>query len=179
MILNKLSENPNLSDFSCGELSIDNKVKNMYFPHILKQGTAFEIILSDNGNTNITVGYIFITFITIRFEDCDYQSNLMHEYFPAAYIDFIAIDKPFQGNKLGSTALDLLIKIFKSSEQYVDFRYIVIDSLTNRTSFYEKLGFKYFFINGNSKQQFTVSMYYDLIKDSEITKIENYSASLL
>ena len=88
--------------FSCGVPSIDQYVKESYYPHIAQQAYAYSVMANDT-----ILGYYQVLFQEIELTDfpdeiSEIDSGIKEGKISALHIRYIAIDKNYQGNKVGT-----------------------------------------------------------------------------
>ena len=97
-------------DFDCGIDSINEYVKDSYYPSIAQHAYAYNII--GNGKS---LGYIQVLFRDVEL-DCfpddisGVDPGIKANTLPAIHIRFLAIDKSYQRNRIGTVALETIIK---------------------------------------------------------------------
>ena len=79
------------------------------------------------------------------------------------HIRFIAIDKKYQRNNIGTKSLEAIIKIIKDLAKDFPIRVITIDAELHLVKWYEKLGFFKMIRNSESQEGYTQAMYYNCI----------------
>lgn len=77
----------------------------------------------------------------------------------AVNIEYIAVDKKYQGYHFGTYILQQIITDVQNLCEYWPVRFITLDALTTKIDWYKALGFKEFKPNNDSSS--TVRMYLD------------------
>lgn len=158
--------------FDCGVESINDYVRNSYFPLIAQHAYAYNIVYK-----NISLGYIQYLFTDI---ELDYFPEDIAEINPcikddklsALHIRFLAIDKEYQNRKLGTTALQIMIRDVEDMAEHWPVRLITIDARIDLVQWYEKLGFRKMCVNTVGQDGVTVAMYFDCMRYS--TELREY-----
>ncbi|MCC8122357.1 MAG: GNAT family N-acetyltransferase, partial [Oscillospiraceae bacterium] len=94
---------------------------------------------------------------------CDFSSYC--NKYAAFIIKFLAIEKPYQHKKLGTSILPYLIKFFTARCANFPVRYITIEALPECVAWYERIGFTQT-TRANSDKN--ILMYYDAIEKSRV-----------
>ena len=172
-----LSEDIIINEFTCGNPSIDQMLKDGFYSTLLKQGFCYEIVIRDR-----IVGYFFYTYILVSCNDENmdsYCSTLMGFNYPALHIKFIAIDKKFQRKKIGTNVLRLFISNARKLHKDFPVRFVVIDALKDLESFYSKLGFQPVDDQDISANLSTIRMFFDLFDDDERQRLQDYISIII
>ena len=88
----------------------------------------------------------------------------------AMEITYLAIDKKYQAQHLGTETLKMIIANIQRISEEIPIRYIVLDSLKAKIEFYEKRGFKT--LGEPDIHSETQYMYMDCLRDR--TDLEEY-----
>lgn len=96
--------------FDCGIESINNYIRESYYPHIIQNAYTYSIMYKD-----IILGYYQIMFREIKLEDfpeeiSDYSTEINNSKLSAVHIRFIAIDEKYQKNGIGTAVLHTIIE---------------------------------------------------------------------
>lgn len=160
-------------DFYCGNGSIERQIQDAYFQCLLEISYTFEISTNDGR----VLGYICLKLHKIKPEDLPEEVGDVdigyRFYFYAVELKFLAIEKSMQRNGLGTAVLDIIIKKLLAQHDSIPYRFIYIDALQERVSWYQEMGFSPF-QEENDLQCATVPMYLDLNRNRE--KIDEYIA---
>lgn len=163
--------------FSCLNSSIEAQIRDSYFITLLKQAYGHQILV-DGKN----VGYYMLHFKSINLCEIDqiigqeYQSCMAEKYI-AIHIRYLAVDKNYQKNGIGTYVLKGLIVQFLSLAQKYPIRIITIDALPKYIKWYESIGFKD--IPGASSDGITMPMFIDCMKQEEAFKLQQYCESFI
>ncbi len=129
-----------IEDFSCCSIELDKKLLQMK-----KHNEGITIVLIDNIN-NCIIGYCTYTTSGLKIGDQNYNIT-----YPASEIKFFAIDEKYQHKeydeyfKISDLMLCEIIKrLFEISEDIIYFEYVLLYSVPNAVSFYERNGFRKF-----------------------------------
>ncbi len=153
--------------FDCGVDSINEYVRDSYYPSIAQHAYAYKI--TGNGRTLGYIQYLFRDIELDYFPDeiSDIDPGIKENTLSALHIRFIAIDSRYQKNHIGTAALETIIR---RAEQLADnwpIRLITIDARADLVGWYEKEGFKKMKENTPGQDGVTIAMYYDCMKFSE------------
>ena len=128
-------------EFDCGVSSINEFVRNSYFPTISQHAYAYSI-----AKDSMILGYYQILFREIEIDNfpeeiSEYDSGVKDGKISAIHIRFIAVDIEYQNNGVGSAILKVIIrKVLDLSKEW-PIKVITIDALPHLESWYEKEGF--------------------------------------
>lgn len=163
---------PAPDNFTCGNSSIDEKIRSSHILTLLHRAYAYSVKAEGN-----TIGYYMLMlkrFPISRFNppiDDHFVGNYEDLY--AMHIDYIAVDQRCQGNRLGTAILRYILFQLCDSARNIPFRLITVDALEQRASWYEQFKFKPC-VDRNIDNPETITMYYDLATLSEVENIEKY-----
>lgn len=165
-----------VSQFDCGEPSINEWIKESYYATLLQHGYAYELLYGE-----IVIGYYMVAFQTIDLAKCpeeisDRDSGLT-DYVPCVHIKYLAIDKRFQHHGIGTGVLETIIKGVKELSLYWPVRLITIDALTHLVDWYKREKFKIFPYNEEWQEGYTVKMYRDCM--NFWNELENYENNII
>ena len=155
--------------FQCGNGSIENRIKGMYYASILREGAGYEIISNRDG-IKTTIGYYLIRIQLLDNPDSeqaeDFHSEAYNQgtrfHYGAVEISFLAIQKNRQGEGIGTTVLASIIKgIMQQSD--LPIRFILIEALKEKLDWYVQNGFMPIESEKNGRP--TIRMYMDCIED--------------
>ena len=164
---NKVTKNVQNISFDCGVHSINEYIKESYFPMICQQAYTYSI-----ESDNVILGFYQILFRDVVINDfpeniSDYDSEIKDGKITAAHIRFIAIDKKFQRKKIGTNVLQAIIKSIDDFSNYMPIRVITIDALVHLVDWYKQNGFVKMINNSEGQDGFSESMYFDCMKFSD------------
>ena len=157
--INKLSADVPSSSFDCGNQSINNLISRSYYPTILHQAYAFCV-----SNGDAIIAYYMLKFVSIDIGKCpdeisEFYEDSFEPHLCAVNIEYIAVDKKYQGYHFGTYILQQIITDVQNLCEYWPVRFITLDALTTKIDWYKTLGFKEFKPNNDSSS--TVRMYLD------------------
>ena len=155
------------SSFTCGVPSIDDYVKNSYYPTIVQHAYGYSI-----SGKGIVLGYYMIMFREIKLADfppeiADYDPEIKERKISAVHIRYIAIDERYQHNKIGTFTIQTIIKSVKMLAVNWPIRVITIDAREDLVTWYEKLGFRKMITNTPGQDGVTVSMFFDYMQQKD------------
>lgn len=160
----KVTKDIENTKFKCGKESIDEYVKNSYFPTIIQHAYAYSIMKDD-----IILGYYQILFREIELTDfpediSEYEDGIKDGKISALHIRFIAIEKSYQGHKIGTATLKTIIKNVRELADYWPVRVITIDATLDHYEWYKRMGFLDMKENSPGQDGVTIAMYLDCHK---------------
>jgi len=139
-----------LKNFDCSEPTL-NKYLTNYASQDIKRYLATVFLGVDSSNTQKVIGYYTLSAnrIDISELDSEYTKKLPnYPYLPSILIGRLAVDKDYQGQKLGEYLLvDALNKSFKS--EIAAFAVIVEAKNMRAVNFYKSFGFVELVDNSN------------------------------
>lgn len=150
--------------FDCGIQSINEYVKNSYYPTIVQHAYAYSIM-----SGNKVLGYYQILFREIELRDfpekiSDYDPGVKAEKISAVHIRYIAIDQQYQKKKIGTSTLQTIIKEVNELADVLPIRVITIDARNDLVEWYKKEGFVEMKQNTVGQEGTTMAMYFDCMK---------------
>ena len=159
-------------EFDCGVKSINEYIRDAYYPHILQNAYSYCIMYN-----NIVLGYYQIMFRNIEVNDfpqeiSDYITELNDKKISAVHIRFIAIDRKYQKQKIGTKTLNVIIKRVKDLAEIWPIRVITIDAISELVDWYGKAGFVKMNHNTTGQDGTTEAMYFDCMIHKD--QLENY-----
>lgn len=157
-----LEEEPDLRSFTCGNNSIDMQIKEAYYCVVLKQFYAYSITYKDE-----IIGYYMIGIKEI-IED-ERGVELYGYTFHSIHIMYLAIHEKFQKKGIGTLVLKHIIQEAKLISNKVPIRFITLDALPSKVSWYADRGFKCYDQTQKNTENYKMRM--DLI---DIDKLEQY-----
>ena len=157
--------------FDCGVSSINEYVKNSYFPTITQHAYAYSIMHGD-----VVLGYYQVLFREIEMTDfpddiseCDPG---IREKISSVHIRFIAVDRGYQNHHIGTSTLKTIIKDVKEFAAHWPIRIITIDAENHLIDWYESIGFIKMRRNTESQDGYTEAMYFDCL--NSVDELEDY-----
>lgn len=177
LIFKKVTESDLDRRFDCGNISINNYIKESYYPLITQQAYTYSIM---DGKTNSLLGFCQFMFREIQItkfpDDISEYFDEIKEEITAVHIRFIAIDCQYQKKHLGTAVMKSIIKHVKKLSRDWPIRVITIDSVilndqeNNLVKWYKSLGFKELMSNTPGQDGVTVAMYFDCMNFSDELK---------
>lgn len=159
--------------FDCGVDSINEYVRESYYPMILQHAYAYCV-----ARRGRILGYYQIMFKEIELdafpeEISDYSDEgLNKNRISTVHIRYIAVDSRYQGHKIGTKVLEVIIKNVRELTKKCPVRVITLDARSNLVGWYEKMGFKKMRRNTFGQDGTTEAMYFDCMMYTE--ELENY-----
>lgn len=147
--------------FDCGIESINNYIRESYYPHIVQNAYTYSIMYKD-----IILGYYQIMFREIKLEDfpeeiSDYSTEINNSKLSAVHIRFIAIDEKYQKNGIGTAVLHTIIEKVRQLSIFWPIRVITIDAKLDLIGWYSEIGFNKMIHNTAGQDGTTEVMYFD------------------
>lgn len=163
-------------EFDCGVESINNMIKESYYPFITQHAYTYSIYYE-----KYLIGYIQILLRDIMLyslpEDiADTDPGVKNDTVTSVHINFLAIDQKWQGKKLGTTALKMMIQHIRALAKELPIRVITIDARQELEQWYESIGFKKMLEDFDGQEGYNVAMYIDCIINIE--ELEEYLQSV-
>ena len=157
--------------FDCGIKSINEYVKDSYYPTVVQHAYAYSI-RSDN---NRILGYYQVLFCEIEmdvFPDdiADYDPEIKAGTISSIHIRFIAIDKKYQKHGIGTNSLKIIIKSIIDFTEFFPIRVITIDAMSNLIDWYREFGFQEMLKNTEGQDGVTKAMYFDCLRCADELK---------
>lgn len=163
--LKLLTKNTVNKQFECGVESINQYVKNAFYPLLLQQAYTYTI-----ESNNIVLGYVQIMFKTVKLTDFPeeiseyYDDTLIVDKIVTMHIKYLAIDTKYQKKQIGTSALRSIIKIIEECAELCPIKVITIDALVNLVPWYKKEGFRELINNTIGQDGVTTAMYFKITK---------------
>ena len=175
MLIKKIESDISKS-FDCGNSSINSLVYESYYPTILQHAYAFEVRIDER-----IMGYFMCRFSTIEIETCPEEiADYMSDNFKSCaslHIEYIAIDKLYQGYGIGRSVMNHIIQWSKRLCKMYPVRLITLDALKEKYGWYQDLGFLAFDENDIDDSSPTIRMYIDCLLEKEL--VYNYIEKIL
>lgn len=153
--------------FDCGVDSINEYVKNSYYPMLVQNAYTYSIMKDDR-----VLGYYQIMFREIELQDfpddiSDYEPGVKDGKISALHIRYIAIDKNYQKLGIGTSVIECVKKQVCDLAADWPIRVITIDARTDLVDWYTKVEFKKMKNNTIGQTGITEAMYYDCMRFPE------------
>lgn len=167
-----LNHEINKNTFSCGDYSIDELVENSYFPTLLQQSYAFEVVSDD-----IVVGYFMIRFRAVDINDFPedisghFDDDFLRDNITALHIHFIAIQEEYQKHGIGTSVLRTIISNMVNLSKNWPIRVITLDATEDLVGWYKKEGFKCMENNRAGQDRITKAMFKDCHRFKQEVKV--------
>ena len=152
--------------FDCGVESINDYVRESYYPVLTQHAYTFSIM-----NGDIVLGYFQILFREIELEDFPEEIS---EYDPeikrtisAIHIRYIAIDKKYQRKGIGTATLQAIIKNVERLAELWPIRVITLDAMVHLAPWYMQVGFVKMKTNTPGQNGVSDAMYFDCMKHAD------------
>lgn len=161
IVIEKLRKTHDLSTFDCGDDDLNDFVSNEAFLQMKAKLNVSYICI-----VNLEVAAFFTISadsIKINLDDLVKfrEKHIYYQQFPSVKIGRLGVSKSFQGKKLGTLIILLIIgRILKLSKK-IGVRFISVDAYKNSVDFYKKNFFTEFTSDGKRE---TIQMYLDLVR---------------
>lgn len=161
------------TSFECGVDSIDDYIRDSYFPMIIQHAYAYSVM--SNGKV---LGYYQVLFREIELTDfpddiSEFDASIKDGKISSVHIRFIAVDTEYQKNKIGTSTLKVIIKDVEELAERWPIRVITIDARVELHDWYKKMGFVDMENNKQGQDGVTVAMYFDCMKFAD--ELKSYS----
>ena len=161
----KVTADVEKTSFDCGIGSINEYVKDSYYPSIVQHAYTYSIM----GDNNSILGYYQVLFREIEInvfpdEIADYDPEIKGGTISSIHIRFIAIDKKYQKHKIGTNSLKIIIKNIIDFTEFFPIRVITIDARSDLIDWYRKFGFQEMLKNTVGQDGITKAMYFDCLR---------------
>lgn len=165
------------ASFDCSNETINKYVRDGYYNTLLQ--CAYMYSISAGGRI---LGFYQIMFREIEAEDLSsdetfHDGGLKDGVISAVHIRFLAVDKRFHKNKIGTNTLRVIIKRVLEFAQFWPIRVITIDALNDLVEWYKEMGFVVAMKNTPSQNGVSTLMYY--VCDVFAEELEKYEAEYL
>lgn len=173
----KVTKDVENTTFSCGVSSIDEYVKDSYYPLITQHAYTYSIVSGD-----IVLGYYQVLFREIQLDDfpeeiSEYSSEVKEYTISSHQSMYIAVHKRYQKHKIGTSTLKTIIKDVQELSSRWPIRVITIDARNELIQWYEEEGFVKMEVNTPGQDGTTVSMYFDCHRFAE--DLEQYISDMI
>ena len=161
-------------DFSCGNTAIDQMLKDSLYLTALRRCYAYQVTAD-----KVTLGYYMIELKRFRLEIFDppledYSVGHYEDMY-AMHIEYIAIKRECQRNKIGSGVLKYIIATIQELSVACPFRLLTVSALYNLVHWYESFGFKVVHKYEDKQNPETVLMVRDMLTTEEHAALEQFS----
>ena len=161
-------------NFSCGNDSIDDMLKDSLYLTALRRCYAYKIT-ADGG----TLGYYMLELkrFPLKIFDPPLEDYSVGHYedMYAMHIEYIAIKKKFQRHKIGSGILKYIIAAMQDLSMACPFRLLTVNALQDVAHWYESFGFKVVHKYEDKQNPETVLMVRDMLTTEELDALEQFS----
>ena len=153
--------------FDCGVQSINEYVKFSYWPFIIQHAYAYSITYGDK-----VLGYYQLLFRDIELEKlppdiADYDFDEHYRKVTAVHIRYIAIDKAYQGHKIGTNVMKAIINDCRELAKDWPIRVITLDANVDLVDWYSGFDFQVMPYNTPGQDGITTAMCLDCMMHSE------------
>lgn len=161
-------------DFSCGNTAIDQMLKDSLYLTALRRCYAYQVTAD-----KVTLGYYMIELKRFRLKIFDppledYSVGHYEDMY-AMHIEYIAIKRECQRNKIGSGVLKYIIATIQELSVACPFRLLTVSALYNLVHWYESFGFKVVHKYEDKQNPETVLMVRHMLTTEELAALEQFS----
>jgi hypothetical protein len=165
LLFEKVTADVEKTSFDCGIGSINEYVKESYYPAIVQHAYAYSIM----DVKHKILGYYQVLFREIEINDfpddiADYDPEIKGGTISSIHIRFIAIDKKYHKHGIGTSSLRVIIKNIMEVTEFFPIRVITIDARSDLIEWYRKLGFQEMIKNTVGQEGITKAMYFDCLR---------------
>jgi len=169
LIIEKLDRDVLAQEFDCGNSSINRQVTESYFPTLLQYAYAYKVSMFGT-----VVGYYMIKLRTIKIEDApadisEYVCGFIEDC-SSIHIKYIAVDKRYQHEKIGTTVLKVIITQVLNLCNILPITLITLNALKEKYEWYKDKGFIAFDEAELNDSQPVIRMYMGCIIDKKAVK---------
>ena len=166
LLFEKVTADVEKTSFDCGIKSINEYVRDSYYPTIVQHAYAYSIVAE---KYNIILGYYQVLFREIEINDfpediAGYDPEIKGGTISSIHIRFIAIDKKYHKHGIGTSSLRIIIKNIVDFTEFFPIRVITIDARSDLIEWYRKLGFQEMLKNTVGQDGVTKAMYFDCLR---------------
>lgn len=177
LLFKRVTTNVHNVDFNCGVESINEYVKESYFPGLVKHAYAYSISVGDK-----ILGYYQLMLRDIVLDDLpdelsEYDTEIRNTI-TAVHIRFLAIDLKYQRHRIGTQVMRIAMTQIRELSKIWPVRIITIDAVVDKIAWYERLGFKKTKRNSREQEGVTEAMYFDCMSDDDFKLLDDYFDSI-
>lgn len=158
-------------EFSCGVATIDRQIQQSHILVILRRCYAYSVT-----SKGILLGYYMVSLKGFRVDEFypPVEDHFVEPYqdLYALNIDYIAVNKCYQGKHIGTAILQNILYDVKNLQRICPIRLITLEALNERISWYKEFGFKEA-KHPNTNNSATTLMYYDMVSPEDIELLES------
>lgn len=159
-------------DFDCGVNSINEYIRQSYYPFIIQQAYTYSVKTGD-----IILGFYQVMFREVILDDfpddISYSDGGIDDSkIVAVHIRFIAVDSRFHKKEIGTNILRVVVKRIKDLSKEWPIRVITIDARKELVEWYKREGFIPMKNNTPWQDGVTDAMYFSLVNFPE--EIDEY-----
>ncbi len=125
-----INKNMKLDSFDCGNKYINDFLKNKALHNFYINESSTKVLLFEEE---------IIGFYTTKIDNLKYNSE---DYY-VVYLESIAVDKQYQGMRLGQLLLDNFISKARDTVEFLGLLGISLKAVPTKRDWYEKNGFEY------------------------------------
>lgn len=162
--------------FTCGNHSIDKKIKDSYLLSLLDRCYTYEVTAT-NGVVLAYYQLQFKRFAIDKFPSpIDEYSLDNYEDLYAIHIEYIAVHQSYQHRRIGSFVLKYILATIHELHKNCPFRLVTINALEDKVSWYEEFNFKQ--IGRDQDDPETILMMIDLISPANLKLLDEYDDTI-
>lgn len=168
MELVRLTPHHNLSDFDCGDIDLNEFLKDNALS-FTEQRIANTFVLEDEGTI---VAYFCLLNDKVSQEESsnnkwkklkkEFPEGKQFSSYPAIKIGRFAVSRKYKGQNYGTDLMVMLKDMLNSNPNYSAFRYLTVDAYLSAIGFYEKNNFK--ILSPQTINKDTHLMFFDMME---------------
>lgn len=160
-----ISGNTNLSEFNCGNSSVNNLLRKAPYRHALHQARTVQVCLGGQ-----LLGVFTLSISNISMENTD--THMADHYeddptFGAVKLDYIAVDHRIQNRGIGTRILAYVVTLAQMMYRDLPVRVLILDALRDKVPWYTRCGFEVMDKRELQANAPTVRMFLDLMPENE------------
>lgn len=147
------------TDFDCGVASINQEIKDSYYPTLTREANAFSILYND-----VVIGYCAVVFNEVAYDNfpedlSDNGAGWKANSITVIHIKYIAVDKQYQHKGLGTAILRSLIAKARQLGNEWPIRAITMDARNELVNWYSKENFEKMCANPAQQEGVSTAMF--------------------
>lgn len=161
------------NDFDCGNPKINESIRESYYAMLTQQAYTYRVY--EKGKEDMVLGYIQYYFLDINLtafpsDVSDLDSGIKSNFLTAVHINYLAINKKYQGRGIGGAVLKTIVRKIEKLVENWPVSVITIAAKEELVSWYKKFGFNELTKNFEGQTGYNIAMYYDcLSKQDELS----------
>lgn len=155
--------------FECTNSSLNTYLYNdAYYEDLMSFAKTKLVKVAVSSNEERTVG-----FFTLQLKKVAIQEDGENEEYACICLKFIAVDKLYEGQGIGTKILKYIISESKKFSDFVGCRCLFIDALTEDVDWYRDRGFQFIDEDNNDTLSPTIEMFVDFRDNKKVNQYFN------